>query len=160
MDQEMDSETAMALEKLTPAQASDMVDDPLRMHWWIAESGLVYSRALVREIWQRAEGADEGAGPGDARRTDAEQLREFVQRAARLPPRLRQVASLCLDHGVSLTECARRLGISRNTVRSHLARLRALERQWRARQAQIDALEVQAAADHESRSIFEVSLPG
>jgi DNA-directed RNA polymerase specialized sigma24 family protein len=120
-----------AVAELTPAQALDMVDSPELMHRWIARSGVEYSRGLVMELWNRAEGADEGPGPGDFRRTDAERLRTFVRDAARLPPRLRQIANLCLDHGLSLSQCAERLGIARETVRAHLRRLRLLERRSR-----------------------------
>lgn len=104
----MDADIRMLVEKLTPAQALDIVECPPLLSRFIDESGVMRPGKLISALWQRAEGADEGPGPGDPRRTDAERLREFVQTAARLPRRLRQVASLCLDHGLSLTECANR----------------------------------------------------
>ncbi|MBK9037206.1 MAG: helix-turn-helix domain-containing protein [Myxococcales bacterium] len=55
----------------------------------------------------------------------------FVERAARLPARLRAVAALCLRDGATLDETAARLGIARETVRVHLRRLRALQRRRR-----------------------------
>jgi DNA-directed RNA polymerase specialized sigma24 family protein len=101
---------------------------------WLASHGLEYSRQLASDLMDRA---CEASPPprDDPRRTDGAELREFVERAARLPPRLRDIASLCLDQGLSLTACAARLSISRETVRVHLRRLRALQRRAAARAA-------------------------
>lgn len=118
-----------AVRNLTPAQALDFVRYPFAFQVWLAEIGIPYSRPLRRAVWALADAAASSPSPGDARRKDAEELREFVERAGWLPYRLRQVAELCLDHGLSLAECARHLGISRETVRVHLRRLRALRRQ-------------------------------
>jgi DNA-binding CsgD family transcriptional regulator len=129
----MDDDIRLAIEKLTPAQALEIVECPPLLSRFIDESEVMRPRKLISALRERAAGADEGPSPGDPRRTDAERLREFVQGAVGLSLRLRQVANLCLDHGLSLTECATRLGISRNTVRVHLWRLRQLERATRAR---------------------------
>ena len=77
---------------------------------------------------------------GDVRRQDTERLREFLQRATRLRGRMREVATLCIEHGLSLSQCAERLGISRETVRVQLRRLRSLERRSSERRRQVEEL--------------------
>jgi DNA-directed RNA polymerase specialized sigma24 family protein len=121
------------IEALTSAQALALVASPMAMNEWMVRSGVPDSRENWRAIWTRAEEAmeewpGEAGRSGDVRRPDAERLREFVSRANRLPGRVRDVAVLLLEHGLSLSECAARLGISRETVRVHLRRLRAFER--------------------------------
>lgn len=53
-------------------------------------------------------------------------------RRRRLAPRMLEVYVLCFHEGLSLTECAERLGIGYETTRVYLRRLRAQAR--RARQ--------------------------
>jgi DNA-directed RNA polymerase specialized sigma24 family protein len=85
------------------------------------------------ELVRRSLEVDDVAPGDDPRRADAQELRDFVRRAAALPYRVREVAALCLDEGLSLTACGERLGIKRETVRVHLRRLRALRRRAAAR---------------------------
>lgn len=70
-----------------------------------------------------------------AQRNDHAQLAAYVARhGARLrsrggdSPRLLEVYTLCFHEGLSKAECAARLGISFETVRVHLRRLRAKAR--------------------------------
>lgn len=69
---------------------------------------------------------------GGNTRTDAEALCAFVDRWPGIRGRMRQVFDLCIVEGLSLTECGERLGISRETVRVHLRRLRHLMRRYEA----------------------------
>jgi DNA-binding CsgD family transcriptional regulator len=123
-----------ALKHLTPADALDLMSSPLDLQGFCDDHGLRL-REVSSELWELAVACVDAPSPSDWRRRDADRLREFVRRAVGLPYRQRQIANLLLDHGVSLTECARELGISRETVRTHLRRLRATERMCRARQA-------------------------
>ncbi len=128
-----------AVDELTPADALDLVGSPWLYATWRQKHGLAHSGHLLQLLWERAEACLDEPSQSDARRRDADSLRQFSRRAARLPARQRQIASLLLDHGLSLTECARELGISRETARTHLRRLRESERRARARMPQTDA---------------------
>lgn len=100
---------------------------------WLDANDVAWERSLMWFLYERASEVPPPAPVDDPRRSDGAELREFVDRAARLPPRLREVAQLCLEDGMSLRACAERLGVSRETVRVHLRRLRALRRMVMAR---------------------------
>jgi RNA polymerase sigma factor (sigma-70 family) len=122
-----------ALAKLTPREALDLVRSPLLMQQWIGQADVPY-REAVDVIFDRADEAlDQPPPPPDPRRRDRDRLIAFVDTAEGLPRRLREVARFCLEDGLTLRECGARLGITRETVRVHLRRLRALERQNRHR---------------------------
>lgn len=90
---------------------------------WALEEQLVDDQRRTRDA-ALAELRAAQKHPG--KRNDATVLKHmFGLKGARLPDRLRQVYALCVEQGLSLNECARRLGIGRETVRSHLRRLRA-----------------------------------
>jgi hypothetical protein len=65
-------------------------------------------------------------------RPDAIALTRFVKAKAPLTARMVHVFTLCIERGLSLNACAARLGIKRETVRSHLRRLRELARRFHA----------------------------
>lgn len=112
---------------------------------WLEERGLEWTSQLSGQLAVRA--LDEPPPPrDDFRREDGARLRDFVKRAARLPPRVRMVASLCLDQGLSLSACAERLSISRETVRVHLRRLRGFQRRAAARAEARERIEAAEAA--------------
>lgn len=77
---------------------------------------------------RRARAAQSRRGKLEGGRKDVEELCAFVERAGRLPPRLKDVFQLCIVEGLSRKECGERLGISPETVRVHLRRLRLLMR--------------------------------
>lgn len=60
-------------------------------------------------------------------RPDAHALLAFAEQRW-LPGRTRAIVDLCLRRGFSLAAAARELGVSRETVRTHLRRLRRLAR--------------------------------
>lgn len=66
------------------------------------------------------------------RRTDVEELRDFVAMAARLPRRELQVFDACIVRGLTLAAAAAELGIGRGTVRTHLDSLRTRARRARS----------------------------
>jgi DNA-binding CsgD family transcriptional regulator len=78
------------------------------------------ARNQQQHAWPRATGA---RPPGYRR--DAAELTAFVTRSGRLPQRELQVHELCIARGLSLGACANALGITRETVRTHLRNLRA-----------------------------------
>lgn len=116
-----------AIAALTPSEARALpATDYLEA--WLERHGLAFSQKILVELVRRSLEVDDVAPRDDPRRADAQELRDFVRRAAALPYRVREVAALCLDEGLSLTACGERLGIKRETVRVHLRRLRALRR--------------------------------
>lgn len=116
-----------AIAALTPDQAWAL-SGSAALERWLAMHGLEWSPAISTELMERAVDVDLRPPRDHPLRPDARALREFATRAASLPRRMREVASLCLDQGLSLRACAERLSISRETVRVHLRRLRALRR--------------------------------
>jgi DNA-directed RNA polymerase specialized sigma24 family protein len=100
---------------------------------WLEEQGLEWTPRLASDLVERALSDPPPPPPDHPRRDDGDELRAFVKRAPSLSTRLRSVATLCLEQGLSLTACAERLSISRETVRVHLRRLRALHRRALAR---------------------------
>ncbi len=121
-----------ALAALSPWQASALYDDPEALEAWLGQHQLGYREAIavIGELILDVETAPPVVRPN---RRDAAELLAYVERAARLPARLRAVATLCLKDGATLDEAAARLGIARETVRVHLRRLRALQRAAAAR---------------------------
>lgn len=122
------------LEALTPHEADRLIDSPMALSRFIDRLGVHDVGAVMQFLCDRSEDADDEPPLGRRHRPDARRLLEFVRRAGGLPPRLRQVATLCLADGLTLDECAEALGISRGTVRVHLRRLRRLERACRQRE--------------------------
>ena len=120
-----------AIKQLTPAQALDLMESSYALQTWFDDNDIPFKGKYLAQVAQLAEECNDAPSPSDWRRGDADRLREFVQRAVRLPMRQRQVARLLLDYGASLTDCADELGISRETVRTHLRRLREAERRSR-----------------------------
>src|SRR5262245_27658859 len=59
-------------------------------------------------------------------RNDADVLIRYVDAGARLSRRVRQVFDQCLIEGLSIQECADKLGIGYETVRTHLRTLRRM----------------------------------
>lgn len=121
-----------ALAALSASQARALFEDPEALEAWLGQHQLRYREAIA-VIGDRM--LDVEATPPVVRpnRRDAAELLAYVERAARLPARLRAVAALCLKDGATLDETAARLGIARETVRVHLRRLRALQRAAAAR---------------------------
>ena len=99
-----------ALETLTPREADALAMSPTLLAQWLDAHGVEWHRSLMVFLFDRASEA-QPAPVDDPRRADATELRVFVERAARLPPRLQQVAQLCLEEKRSLsaggpsTEC-------------------------------------------------------
>lgn len=116
-----------AVAALSPEEADAMVTDGLRLGNFMEGKGMTVSE-VIRDLLCRAEGARAEPPPIPVRpqRPDTLALLETMQRSARLPPRVREVATLCLLEGLSLDDCAARLGIKRETVRVHLRRLRSI----------------------------------
>jgi hypothetical protein len=120
------------VEALTPAEARWVLQvgsiDTFCFERQIACTDEVLRFVIVRSADPDPEPPPLPKPPGNPRRPDADELREFVKRAHKLPWRLREVAALCIDYGLTLDQCAQRLGIARETVRAHLRRLRLLKR--------------------------------
>jgi|JI9StandDraft_1071089.scaffolds.fasta_scaffold277268_1 DNA-directed RNA polymerase specialized sigma24 family protein len=123
-----------AIAQLTPDEAWDLPPSGY-LDAWLEARGLDRSPQILTELMERALEVDSVRPRDHPRRRDAQALRDFVDRAAALPYRLREVARLCLVEGLSLRACAERLGIARGTVRVHLRRLRALRRLAAARRS-------------------------
>lgn len=121
-----------ALAALTPREARVLVDDIEALDAWFCKHQLPY-RETLGVLYTLAD--DDVPPPPVARpnRRDTAALLAYVDRAARLPPRLRSVARLCLQDGATLDQAAAKLGITRETVRVHLRRLRAMQRAADAR---------------------------
>ena len=121
-----------ALAALSPRQASALSAAPEAMAACPGQHQLGYREAIavIGELILDVETPPPVVRPN---RRDAAELLAYVERAARLPGRLRAVATLCLKDGATLDEAAARLGIARETVRVHLRRLRALQRAAAAR---------------------------
>ena len=114
-------------------QQANALWDSGRLESWLDEQGVEWTPQLMAELVERATSEPPPPPPDHPRREDASELRAFVKRAPWLPYRVRQVAALCLEQGLSLAACAAHLSISRETVRVHLRRLRALHRRALAR---------------------------
>jgi DNA-directed RNA polymerase specialized sigma24 family protein len=123
-----------ALARLTPREGLALFRSPMAAMQWSERHG-VPLREVTDVAFDLAEQAlDEGPVPNDSRRKDAERLLAFADRAEGLSFRLRQVAYLCLEEGLSLRQAATQIGISRETVRVHLRRLRKIEKEVRERE--------------------------
>ena len=121
-----------AIAKLTPDQAWALTASAYLEEW--AEANHIECGPRLRvELVQRAVEVEVVPSRDHPLREDAPALREFMERVVALPPRMKQVATLCLEQRMSLRACGERMGISRETVRVHLRRLRALRRRAMAR---------------------------
>jgi DNA-directed RNA polymerase specialized sigma24 family protein len=134
------------LEDLTPELALRLFRSGDLMQQWIERRGKMPTpeeNAAIFELAMQAADAEEAHAAvaylrDDPRRTDGELLRAYTRNAPGLPQRLRDVAKLCLEDGLSLTQCARELGLSRNTVRVHMQRIRSMARYHLARRRASD----------------------
>ena len=121
-----------ALAALTPREARVFLDDLEAFGAFLSQHQLPYREAfaVIAEL-----DFDHAPPPPVVRsnRRDTAALLAYVDRAVRLPPRLRAVAKVCLQDGATLDQAAARLGITRETVRVHLRRLRAMQRAADAR---------------------------
>lgn len=120
---------------LTELEAIHFYEHPSAWEDYLVEHGLSYSRELWRWLVDRyLEASDEAREqyyrPRSQRREwkgwrpDLHALRAFLDEVPSMTIRRRQVAQLCLVDGLSLTAAAEALGISRETVRTHLKRIR------------------------------------
>ncbi|HUQ02378.1 MAG TPA: hypothetical protein VM261_07765 [Kofleriaceae bacterium] len=87
-----------AVAALSPGEAmrlvrGDTVDD------WCAANGIPCTREIIIAVMRRSNDPEPPPPPPppNPRRHDEVELVEFVNRAANLPPRLLDVADLCLD---------------------------------------------------------------
>ncbi len=124
---------------MSSAQARALLDNPLLLDGWLAETGAPFNHRLFELLDQLAEQSyeDEAKARAEARnsranrrrRRDLDRVLDTVDRAAKsLPRRLEEVYSLCFVRGLSIDAAATELGISRNTVRTHIRRLRTFVR--------------------------------
>ncbi len=121
-----------ALAALTPKEARLFLDDPAALAVWLEEHQLRHRDVVgvLDDLTFHDEPPPLVVRPN---RRDTAALLAYVDRAVRLPPRLRAVARLCLQDGATLDQAAAQLGITRETVRVHLRRLRAKQRAADAR---------------------------
>jgi DNA-directed RNA polymerase specialized sigma24 family protein len=118
-----------AVAALSPGEARRLVrGDTIDV--WCAANGIPFTREILVSVVSRSSDPEPPPPPPppNPRRHDEAELVEFVNRAVKLPGRLFDVAELCIGRGLTLDQAAERLGIKRNTVRSHLRRLRVLRR--------------------------------
>jgi DNA-directed RNA polymerase specialized sigma24 family protein len=128
-----------ALTALEAAAFGDMHQSIEKIADWCDRTGAPFNSETTRYIWDLAKQVPPPPPPPPPplphpRRTDTEELKELVRRAPKLPPMVKIVGRLCLIDGASLTQVAAYLGISRETVRSHLRRLRAINTMVKERQ--------------------------
>lgn len=120
---------AAASEEMSPQVAARIFDSAELFDEWFEDSEFFPNRgAACGFLITRSLEITAAPPPPSPHRFDATELRAYVSRAPGLPLRLREVARLCLDEGLTLDACATRLGIARETVRVHLRRLRHLQR--------------------------------
>jgi len=140
-----------ALAALTSAEAVALKRSPDAAEAWLKSKGFTKApprffatvARLVNEAQDKqvdAEAARHAAArksPANRRRRDLARLRHLFDQVGRyLPQRMREVAFLCLYEGFSIAETARRLDIAPTSVRTHIKRLRAMERRnWEACEA-------------------------
>lgn len=146
-----------ALAALTAGEAQAMAESMYTMADWCDLHHVPFTsetRTYIRDLAEQAPPPPPPPPPtSHPRRTDADGLRAYVLAAAGLPPMLMAVARLCLFQNVSLTQAGVQLGISRETVRVHLRRLRELNRLAKARCAAMAAWEAQWAQIERSRGM-------
>jgi DNA-directed RNA polymerase specialized sigma24 family protein len=121
---------------MTPEHARAMLDDTLLLSRWCDDNGVRFGPPIFKALDELAEKTyeDEARAKAEARnsranrrrRRDLDRIIDTMDRAAtRLPRRIENVYCLCIERGLSIDAAAAQLGISRNTVRTHLRRLRA-----------------------------------
>lgn len=126
--------------ELTDWEAIHFYENPGIFEDHLAARGISYSRELWRKLVDRYLQTSEEAQyeyfhPPSGRtewkgwRPDLHALRAYFDDVPSMTIRRRQVARLCLVDGLSLTAAAEALGISRETVRTHLKRIRLQARQ-------------------------------
>jgi DNA-directed RNA polymerase specialized sigma24 family protein len=131
--------------EVTPHQALAMVANPYSAMAWAEKVGVPWSPAVIVALHELADAArvaddqqrtDARGSAANRRRRDVGRITSFMERAAtRLPRRLEEVYELCINRGQSLDQAAAALGISRNTVRTHLRRIRGYARRSAVRSA-------------------------
>lgn len=137
----MDDDDPLAA--LTPEVALALRGNPDRTEAWLREHGftrtprgffgrlaaLAFEAELAREQTEKAAAKQARLTHANRRRPDLERLAYMMEDLRdRLPPRPVEVFTLCVEHGMSNATAAEKLGISVSTVRTHLARLRAIMR--------------------------------
>ena len=123
---------------LSDLDANRLLANPFFFERWRRRHGVAMNSPETRALMDQAERLSlediEAMIPpvecGPSRR-DAAELRSYVNRAAKLPRRIREVFELFVEQAKTLDETAKALGIGRETVRVHLRRLRALARRDR-----------------------------
>lgn len=132
-----------ALAALTAIEAVPMATDYDKLGDWCDATGVPFTSETRKYIHELAEKAPPPPPPPapHPRRTDTDELKELVRNAEKLPPMLKLVGKACLFNGLSLSEAAAHLRISRETVRVHLRRLRAINKMVKARRAAYAARE-------------------
>jgi predicted DNA-binding protein (UPF0251 family) len=132
-----------ALATLTAIEAARLAENLQVMADWTEEHGVDFGHDTRSYIMALAKQAPPPPAPPPLpthpRRPDADELRDLLIRAERLPPMVKVVGKLTLFQGLSLTQAARHLGISRETVRSHMRRLRAVNETVKERRARREA---------------------
>ena len=149
--------------ELTDWEAIHFYENQGMFEEYLAEKGIAYSRELwcklVDRYLQTSEEAQyEYFHPPSGRREwkgwrpDLQALRAYLDSMPSMTIRRRQVARLCLVDGVSLTAAAEQIGISRETVRTHLKRIREQARQAGAL-SDLEPLEWEAHPDGSQRGV-------
>jgi DNA-directed RNA polymerase specialized sigma24 family protein len=131
------------LASLTPEEALAMGSDPDRKEAWLRAHGfsrpppgffgrvaaLAFEGELARDQAEKAAAQVARLTHANRRRPDLERLAYMMEDLRhRSPQRLVEVFTLCVEHGMSNAAAAEKLGVSTSTVRTHLARLRAIMR--------------------------------
>jgi len=127
--------------ELSVLQVLAFAQDAFAFETYMLRQGVQIDRRHLVEVAEAslALGDDEIAAarrppPTSSRRFgrhDVDALVDFVDAHGRLPGRVREVFELCIRQGHTIEQCAHRLGIGRESVRTHLRRLRALARSAR-----------------------------
>jgi DNA-directed RNA polymerase specialized sigma24 family protein len=131
------------LAALTPEVALAIRGNPDRTDAWLREHGfdrtprgfhgrvarLAFEAEEERERMEKAAAQKARLTHANRRRPDLERLAYMMEDLRdRSPQRLVEVFTLCVEHGLSNAAAAEKLGVSVSTVRTHLARLRAIMR--------------------------------
>jgi DNA-directed RNA polymerase specialized sigma24 family protein len=131
------------LASLTPEEAFAMQSQPDGREIWLREHGfsrpppgffgrvaaLAFEGELARDQAEKTAAQKARLTHANRRRPDLERLAYMMEDLRhRSPQRLVEVFVLCVEQGMSNAAAAEKLGISTSTVRTHLARLRAIMR--------------------------------
>jgi DNA-directed RNA polymerase specialized sigma24 family protein len=121
-----------AIAKLTPAEVCKLLASTYDLSVYCHENGIGSVGKALGWLLDLHEQLPAPPPTVDTpRRRDATRLRAYLDQYTGLSRRMEQTAVLCLVNGLSLSECAKQMGVSRETVRTQLRRLRARERRVR-----------------------------